>query len=45
MLTALKAKGYKEGKEFVLVHDPTAKHSEADWAKRFPKALMLVMER
>ena len=45
MITALKAKGYKEGKDFVFVRDPTAKHSEADWAKRFPRALMMVMAR
>ena len=45
MLTGLKAKGYVEGKDFVFVHDPTAKHFEADWAKRFPKALTLVLGR
>lgn len=41
MIAALKAKGYKEGKDFVYVHDPAAKHFEADWGKRFPNALML----
>ena len=45
MLTALKAKGYAEGKNFVFVHDPTAKHFEADWAKRFPSALKFVLGR
>jgi predicted alpha/beta superfamily hydrolase len=45
MLTMLKAKGYAEGKDFVFVHDPAAKHSEGDWAKRFPKALMLMLAR
>ncbi len=45
MLTTLKAKGYKEGKDFVFVRDPGAKHFEADWAKRFPNALMLVLGR
>lgn len=45
MLSALKAKGYEEGKDFVFVHDPAAKHSEADWAKRFPNALMLVLSK
>jgi predicted alpha/beta superfamily hydrolase len=44
MLTALKAKGYKQGKDFVFVRDLAAKHSEADWAKRFPSALMMVMK-
>jgi predicted alpha/beta superfamily hydrolase len=43
MLAALKAKGYKEGKDFVFILDKKAKHFEADWAKRFPKALMLVL--
>jgi predicted alpha/beta superfamily hydrolase len=43
MLTALKTKGYQEGKHFIFIHDPTAKHSEADWAKRFPTALKLVL--
>jgi predicted alpha/beta superfamily hydrolase len=43
MLTALKAKGYREGKDFVFLRDAAAKHSEADWAKRFPNALMLVL--
>lgn len=45
MLTALKAKGYQEGKDFIFLHDPTAKHFEADWAKRFPNALKLVLGR
>jgi predicted alpha/beta superfamily hydrolase len=45
MLTALKAKGYKEGNDFVFVRDPMAKHSETDWAKRFPQALVTVMVR
>ena len=45
MLTKLKSKGYEEGKDFVFVHDPTAKHFEADWAKRFPRALVTVLGR
>lgn len=45
MLAALKSKGYREGNNFIFLRDPTAKHSEADWAKRFPNALMLVLER
>ncbi len=45
MLTTLKSKGYEEGKEFVFVHDATAKHFEADWAKRFPRALVMVLGR
>ena len=42
MLTALKVKGYQAGKDFIFLRDPTAKHSEADWAKRFPNALRLL---
>jgi predicted alpha/beta superfamily hydrolase len=45
MLTALKSKGYQEGKDFIFLRDPTAKHSEADWVKRFPNALKLVLGR
>lgn len=44
MITALKSKGYQEGKDFSVVIDPTAKHSEADWAKRLPNALKLVFK-
>src|SRR5689334_4816515 len=43
LLTALKSKGYEEGKDFVFLRDPTAKHSEADWARRFPRALVTVL--
>jgi len=41
----LKAEGYEEGKDFIFIflHDPTAQHFEANWAKRFPNALMLVL--
>ena len=45
MLTALKAKGYKEGSDFVFVRDSAAKHFEADWARRFPNALLLVLKK
>lgn len=43
MIRVLKAKGYQENKDFIFLHDPTAQHFEADWAKRFPNALMLVL--
>ena len=43
MLTALKAKGYSEGRDFLFLLAPTAKHSEADWATRFPNALMIAL--
>lgn len=45
MIAALKAKGYEEGKDFIFVQDPAAKHFEADWAKRFPRALVMVLGR
>jgi predicted alpha/beta superfamily hydrolase len=44
MIATLKAKGYEEGKDFTFVHDPSAKHFEADWAKRFPNALRAVLK-
>jgi len=44
MVATLKAKGYREGKDFVLLIDPAARHSEADWAKRFPNALIQTLQ-
>lgn len=41
MLQALKAKNYKENKDFVWVKAPQDKHSEAAWARRMPAALKL----
>jgi predicted alpha/beta superfamily hydrolase len=40
MMTALKKKGYRDGKNYFYVVDPSAKHFELDWAKRFPSAIM-----
>jgi predicted alpha/beta superfamily hydrolase len=45
MISALKLKGYQEGKDFVFIQDVTAQHNEAAWAKRFPKALQLVLKK
>lgn len=45
MIRALKEKGYKEQKDFVYIVDPNARHFEADWAKRFPNALMLALRK
>jgi predicted alpha/beta superfamily hydrolase len=45
MISTLKVKGYKEQKDFVYLVDPAARHSEADWAKRFPNALKLVLQK
>ena len=42
MLQALKAKGYKENKDFVWVKAPQDKHSEGAWARRMPLALKLI---
>jgi predicted alpha/beta superfamily hydrolase len=36
MLKALTDKGYKSGKDFIYVSDPSALHNEKSWAKRFP---------
>jgi predicted alpha/beta superfamily hydrolase len=44
MINVLKARGYVEGKDFVFVRDAEAKHFEADWAKRLPEALKLVLK-
>jgi predicted alpha/beta superfamily hydrolase len=40
MMAALKQKGYKEGTDYYYVVDANAKHNEADWAKRFPAAVI-----
>ena len=45
MLVALKSKGYREGKDFVFVSDPNARHFEAAWAKRFPAAVKLLLSK
>jgi predicted alpha/beta superfamily hydrolase len=45
MISTLKTKGYKEQKDFVYIVDADARHSEADWAKRFPNALTLVLQK
>jgi|APTNR8051073442_1049403.scaffolds.fasta_scaffold00017_145 predicted alpha/beta superfamily hydrolase len=44
MMTALKQKGYKEGRDYFYILDPAAKHFESDWAKRFPKAVSICLE-
>jgi len=45
MVSALKKKGYKEQKDYVYIVDSNARHFEADWAKRFPNALMLALRK
>lgn len=44
MMTALKQKGYKEGRDYFYTIDSGAKHFESDWAKRFPKAMMITLD-
>jgi predicted alpha/beta superfamily hydrolase len=45
MIYSLKSKGLVAGEDFIFMPDATGKHSEADWAKRFPYALISVLER
>ena len=40
MLASLEQWGFEEGKDWVFIHDPAAKHFESAWAKRFPDALV-----
>ena len=44
MLTALRQKGYKEGRDYFYLLDPVAKHFESDWATRFPGAVSICLE-
>jgi hypothetical protein len=44
MMTALKQKGYKEGRDYFYTIDTGAKHFESDWSKRFPKAVSICLE-
>ena len=44
MLASLERWGYQEGKDWVFIHDPTAKHFESEWAKRFPDALVRTLK-
>jgi predicted alpha/beta superfamily hydrolase len=44
MLTSLEQWGYREGEDWVFIHEPTAKHFESAWAKRFPDALVLTLK-
>lgn len=39
MISALKQKGYIDGKDFIFIKDDNAEHNEAAWAKRLPGAL------
>ncbi len=42
MIKALKAKGFRQNKDYFLIIDPEAKHFESAWAERFPEALLML---
>ena len=44
MLISLEQWGYREGTDWVFIHDPGAKHFESAWAKRFPEALVRTLK-
>lgn len=44
MLAALKGKGYREGVDYFYVNDPAGRHTESDWAKEFPRAIVRCLE-
>ncbi|HEY9857823.1 MAG TPA: alpha/beta hydrolase-fold protein [Stenomitos sp.] len=39
MAQLLRSLGYEDGKDLLWVEDPYGQHSEADWARRLPRAL------
>ena len=41
MLVVLRAKDYKEPKDFVFFKSPNAQHNETAWAARLPNAMKL----
>ena len=43
MISALKEKGYAEGKNYSYTINSKAKHFESDWAKRFPRAIKICL--
>ncbi len=45
MISALKGKGYIQGKNFYYVNDPQGRHTEADWARQFPRAIRMCLMR
>jgi predicted alpha/beta superfamily hydrolase len=44
MIEALKAKKYKEGKDYLFVLEEAASHNEAAWAQRFPTAILWLVK-
>ena len=45
MLASLEQWGYREGKNWIFIHEPEAKHFESAWAERFPGALIRTLRR
>lgn len=43
MIKALNAKGYLKNKDYFYFKENKARHFEADWARRFPKALTFIL--
>ncbi|MCF6213226.1 MAG: alpha/beta hydrolase [Flavobacteriaceae bacterium] len=43
MINALNAKGYLKNKDYFYLKEENARHFEADWARRFPKALTFIL--
>lgn len=43
MITALEKKQFEKNKDYFFFKDVNAQHSEAEWAKRFPEAIKLIM--
>jgi predicted alpha/beta superfamily hydrolase len=43
MLMALKSKNLLPGRDYIYIKDPSGKHSEPDWARHFPEAIIRCM--
>ncbi len=43
MVKALKTQGYLKNKDYFYLKENKARHFEADWARRFPKALTFIL--
>jgi hypothetical protein len=44
MIIELSKKGYKNNKNLMYIIDKGAEHNEAAWAKRFPKAILYIVQ-
>ncbi len=45
MIAALRLQGYREGWDYMFISDENGRHSEIYWAKQFPRAIRMVVER